>query len=437
MTDGTANPAAFTQGGVIALVMFGVLAFVVMLYGMSAAVGGNANDGNAHAGGKGLNGFAGLYALLEADGFDVGKVRDPAGLAQPGLLVLTPPADADGAKLERIVAARRRIGPTLVIAPKWLAMKAQSLKAKRGWVILGGVIPPQWQGFHDEIGVELDKPGTTAARTWHAGTFGGSLPQAQAVESGGGRGLIPLVTSGGAKQLAALVGDEGRYDALYDFAGVSHDIGGADAALYPLVFVFEPDLLNNWGLADQRTALMARALVLATGGGQDGQARRVPVMFDLTLNGYGHSRSLIDLAFRPPYLAATLCLLLAALATGWRAFVRFGPPRLRARAPDDVGAVGKTALVDNSAGLIRRARRLRLVAAPYATMMRERIALSLRLPRGLDPASTEAAIDIAQARRAPALPRFSQTAQALRDARGAHDLARHAMALQTIEKALT
>ncbi len=422
------NPAAFTQRGVIALVLFGVLAFVAMLYGLSAATGGSANDGNAHVGGKGLNGFAGLYALLDADGFDVGKVRDPSGLAQPGLLVLTPPADADGAKLERLVSARRRIGPTLVIAPKWLATKAQSLKAKRGWVVLGGVVPPQWKGFHDEIGVDLGKPANAAARIWHAGAFSGSLPQGQAVESGGGRGLIPLVTSGDGKQLAALVGDEGQYDALYDFAGVSHDIGGADAALYPLVFVFEPDLLNNWGLADERTALMARALVIATGGG-----KRVPVLFDLTLNGYGHTRSLVDLAFRPPYLAATLCLLLAALATGWRAFVHFGPARLRARTI----ALGKTALVDNSAGLIRRAGRLRLVAAPYATMMRERIALALRLPRGVDAAATEAAIDAAQAKRAPALPPFSQTAEALRAARRPHDLARQAQALQTIEKALT
>ena len=428
MSEPDSNPAAFTQRGVIALVVFGVLAFVAMLYGLSAATGGSANDGNAHAGGKGLNGFAGLVALLDADGFDVGKVRDPSGLARLGLLVLTPPADADGAKLERIVAARRRIGPTLVIAPKWLAAKTQSLKAKRGWVILGGVAPPQWKGFHDEIGVELGKLATAAARTWHAGAFSGSLPEAQAVESAGGRGLIPLVTSGDGKQLAALVGDEGQYDALYDFAGVSQDIGGGDAALYPLVFVFEPDLLNNWGLADERTALMARALVLATGG-----SKRVPIMFDLTLNGYGHSRSLVDLAFRPPYLAATLCLLFAALATGWRAFVRFGPPRLRARTI----ALGKTALVDNSAGLIRRARRLRLVTTPYATMMRERIALLLRLPRGLDPEATEAAIDAAQARRAPALPPFSQTAEALRAARGPHDLARHAVALQTIEKALT
>ncbi|MBC7492700.1 MAG: DUF4350 domain-containing protein [Novosphingobium sp.] len=428
MSDAASNPSAFTPRSVLALVLFGGLAFVVALYGMSAATGGSANDGNAHAGGKGLNGFAGLVALLEADGFVVGKVRDPAGLAQPGLLVLTPPADADGAKLGKIVFARRAIGPTMIIAPKWLAAKPQSLTAKRGWVVLAGTAAPQWKGFHDEIGVALGKPGNAAARNWHASAFSGALPQAEAVESGSGNGLVPLVTSGDGRPLAALVNDPGKYDALYDFGGLPHGIGGDDGALFPVVLVFEPDLLNNWGLADQRTALMARALVVATGGN-----KRVPVLFDQTLNGYGHTRSLVDLAFRPPYLAATLCLLLAALATGWRAFVRFGPPRLRARSI----ALGKTALVDNSAGLIRRAGRLRLVAAPYATMMQERIALALRLPRGLDPAATEAAIDAAQAQCAPTLPAFSQTAESLRAARGPHDLARHAAALQTIEKALT
>jgi hypothetical protein len=428
MSDTEPNTAAFTQRGVLALVLFGALAFVAALYGLSAATGGSANDGNAHAGGKGLNGFAGLVALLDADGFDVGKVRDPSGLAQPGLLVLTPPADIDGAKIEKIVSARRRIGPTMVITPKWLALKSQSLTAKRGWVILGEVNPPQWKGFADDIGLEAKKPSTPAARIWRTPGKSGRLPSPSAVLTGRGRGLIPLVLDGDGGQLAALYPDEGAYPALYDFAGVPSTVAGSDKALFPLILVFEPDLLNNWGLADQRTALMARSLVVATSGG-----KREPVLFDLTLNGYGHTRSLLDLAFRPPYLAATLCLLLAALATGWRAFVRFGPPRLRTRTI----ALGKTALVDNSAGLIRRAGRLRLVTRPYAAMMRERIALALRLPRGLDAAATEAAIDAAQARRAPALTPFSQTAEALRASRGTHDLTRHAAALQTIEKALT
>lgn len=427
MSEPIANPAPFSGRGALALVVVGILAFLAMLYGFSASVGGSANDGNAHAGGKGLTGYAGLYALLENDGFAMMRVRDPSRLAQPGLLVLTPPADADGAKIERIVAARRTIGPTLVILPKWVATRSQSFTAKRGWVVLRNASPPQWKGFHDDIAVELGKP-TAPGRTWHGGGFAGTLPPAMAMASASGPHLVPLVTTAEGKLLAAFVGDSGEYDSLYDFAGAPRSGGGSDRDVYPLVFVFEPDLLNNWGMADQRAALMARDLVLAASGGT-----RLPVWFDLTLNGFGHSRSLVDLAFRPPYLAATLCLILAALATGWRAFLRFGPPHARGREI----ALGKTALVDNSAGLIRRARRLGLVAAPYAALLRERIGQALKLPRGLDPAEAEAAIDRAVARRDPTLPAFSATAEALRQARGAHDLARQARTLQSIEKALT
>jgi hypothetical protein len=40
MSDAASNPSAFTARGVLALVLFGALAFVVALYGLSAATGG-------------------------------------------------------------------------------------------------------------------------------------------------------------------------------------------------------------------------------------------------------------------------------------------------------------------------------------------------------------------------------------------------------------
>jgi hypothetical protein len=38
-------------------------------------------------------------------------------LKTPGLLVLTPLADAKGSDIEQAVVARRHIGPTLVVSP--------------------------------------------------------------------------------------------------------------------------------------------------------------------------------------------------------------------------------------------------------------------------------------------------------------------------------
>src|SRR5439155_9784136 len=78
-----------------------------------------------------------------------------------------------------------------------------------------------------------------------------------------------------------------------------------------------------------------------------------PVMFDATLNGFARERSILRLLFDPPFLAVTLCLFAAAALAGFQAFVRFGPMRRSGR----VFALGKEALADSSAALIRLAAR--------------------------------------------------------------------------------
>ncbi len=160
--------------------------------------------------------------------------------------------------------------------------------------------------------------------------------------------------------------------------------------------------------------------------------KRLPVSFDLTLNGFARSANLLTLAFTPPFLAATLCLLIAALAVGWRAFLRFGPPRQGTRAI----AFGKRALIANAAGLIRRTRRLHLVAAPYADHARERLARALALPRLADAEATEAAIDRALAARAGTPAPFSQIAARLRAARRPADILKAARDMHSLERTL-
>ncbi|MDE2563369.1 MAG: DUF4350 domain-containing protein [Sphingomonadales bacterium] len=422
------NPAAFGRGAVLGLVLVGALAFVALLYLLSQSTGGNANDGGGHVGGKGLNGFAGLAAMLEAQGRGVDRIRNEGQLYHPGLLVLTPPMGADGAELQRIVLARRYVGATLIVAPKWLAAKSRSDKAKRGWVTLDGAGTPEWRGFYDDILVSIDKPAKGTATGWRTAHAGGPLPAPQRVLSGRGTNLVPLVKAPDGRILAAYVRDKGHYPDLEDFAGVPGTNDSADQRIYPVIFVFEPDLLDNWGLADERTALMAQRLIAASETDPD-----QPVAFDLTLNGFAHTRSLLDLAFNPPFVAATICLLLAAFAVGWRAFNRFGPPRAAARAI----APGKTALVSNSAGLIRRAGRIHLVSAPYADASRDRLAAALGLRRGRAGADIEAAIDRVQDARGVAGPKFSQAAAALRAARNPLEVARRAATLHSIERALT
>jgi hypothetical protein len=152
-----------------------------------------------------------------------------------------------------------------------------------------------------------------------------------------------------------------------------------------LYILADPDLLNNHGMGDQRQAKAAIALldyVNSTGA--------TSILFDVTANGLGRSRSPLKLAFDPPFLAVTLTLFVAMLLAGWQALVRFGPVRRRERAI----AFGKKALVDNSAALIRRAGRETHVGGRYVDLIRQRAIELFRLPPGLNRESLGARLEV-------------------------------------------
>jgi len=423
-----AEGSPFSPRAALLLVGFGALVFVALLYMIGAGMtSGSANDGGSHAGGRGLNGYAALAGYLEKRGYVVRRAQDKAVLDDSGLLVLTPPQGADGAELDKIVSARRAIGPTLIVTPKWIAAPAVTGMpgAKKGWVNLLGTQSPEWKGFLDDVTVRIaPAPGGQ----WLGGGIAGKLPQAKAVQSGNGARVIPLVQSrGDGRILAGYLGDGDGGTISRDLAPGSLGANCEDTCLYPVILVFEPDLLDNYGMADVANARLAEALLRAI----DDQPGRA-VNFDLTLNGHVRSKNLLTLAFTPPFLAATLCLLIAAIAAGWRAFLRFGPPIRGTRAI----AFGKRALVANTAGLIRRTRRGHLVAAPYANAARDRIARMLALPRMPDAAATDAAIDRALAGRHPDAAPFSVTAARLAAARRPHELLKAAQDLHALERKL-
>ena len=412
----------FGPRAALGLVAVGAIAFVALLYAIGAGLTGGGNNGGAHALSRGLTGYAGLVELLEGTGVEVVRARDPARLDDAGLLVLTPPHDADGAEVARIVEAHRYSGPTLVVMPKWVQFPVGGNAAKPGWVALAGTRRALWTG-------SLAKGLDVALGRVERANFGLGGP---AVSLGDGNAMqsltiakeaaIPLVRGSRETTLVAYLNDAGSYPALDDWSGWDPS-DEPDDDLFPLVIVAEPDLLNNRGLANKPVALNALALLRRV---RDGD--KSPVIFDVTLNGLGRARNLLTLAFTPPFLAATLALLLAALAVAWRGFIRFGPPRVAGRAI----AYGKTALVENSAGLIRRAGRIRLLGAPYAALVTQRTLRALGLPPGSDPV----AIDSAQARRGLSGAAFTAEAAALAAARKPADLVRHAAALHAIEKGL-
>lgn len=424
-----ANP--FSRRSVLAIVLIGTLLFVALLWMIGTGAGmGSPNNGKAHAASKGVTGYAAMADYLDRRGYAVRQVRNEGALDKPGLLVLTPPAFADGKEIEKIVSARRYMGPTLVILPKWIESPParDQTDAKKGWVRLGGVQPPHWKGFLDDVVADIGKVDANGQKAeWDGLGLSGTLPDRKHLLWGEGHRLVPLVTERDGRILAALIDDGGTYPALEELAKRPMQTEVEDEDLYPLVLVFEPDLLNNYGMASRSSAQLIDALVPAMEVDDGG-----PVLFDLTLNGLGRSNNLLTLAFTPPFLAATLCLLLAAVIIGWRAFLRFGPPF----APDRAIAFGKRALVANAAGLVRRSGRLHLLAGPYAERSRERLMQALALPRTLDSEEAGEAIDRALAARHDDAEPFTAIVARLKAARRPHDLLKAARDLHALERML-
>ena len=429
---GAQASGAFGKRGTFALVLFAVLAFVAFLFLIGrGGLEGSGNNGQAHAAGTGLAGFAGLTRLLEEDGVWVVRSRDRGALDDPGLLVLTPPANVDDEEFAEIIDRRRTIGPTMIIAPKWFAMPAQGDRnSKPGWVHLLGA-GNDWAITID--GRTLSFPHIdlkNRAARWRGLGLSGTLPSEDALaaveieaddadNSAGSKSgfLAPLVADGNGRMLAAYLADDGSYldGDLY------LDPGRTDGqAVFGVMLVAEPDLLNNWGLADETRAMLALDLIRIARQGTDG-----PVRFDLTLNGMGGSRNLLTLAFEPPFLAATLTLLLALAIAMWRAFTRFGP----ALRPAPAIAPGKSQLVANGAQVIARSGRLRLLRDPYAGLMRARIARRL----GLQPGEDDQLERALAARGAPAL---APALEALASADNRKDLLRATRALRDLERTL-
>ncbi|MFU7527541.1 DUF4350 domain-containing protein [Qipengyuania sp. ASV99] len=405
----------FSRGAVLSVVLVGFTAFVAMLYFIGIGdTGGRGGAGPAHAYANGLNGYAALAELLESEGFDVELSRGREGLETTDLLILTPPPFTDAAEFAELLENRAYLGPTLVILPKWSATKPEGEVAEEDaervqsdWVELIGSDPVDWtKELPAPFAFEhkLEELAEDEAPAWEGLGFSGELPTRTITYAEPDSAHDPYITDAAGHVLALnVVGEEGS-----DYYENSHWT----------MFVLEPDLMNNYGLADPERAAAALALVR-----EAGYSDLEKVTFDLTQNGYGDTVNLLTLAFRPPFLAATICLILALLIVGWRAFLRFGP--VAASAPEI--AFGKRRLVSNGAGLIVRARRLGLLAEPYVALIER------RLGRALGIAKPDAeAIDSALRQRLPSEEPFSSLADRLRLASKPNEILRAAQALNAL-----
>ncbi|GAA5053932.1 hypothetical protein GCM10023208_16270 [Erythrobacter westpacificensis] len=406
----------FRPGTVLALLAVGALAFLLFLYSLGQGwTGGEESNGGNHAAANGLNGFSGLVTLLERTGRNVTLSRNPADMREYGLQVLTPPLMTSPEEFGELLDQRMNggMGPTLVVLPKWIAMPVpdvEDVESEDGWVMLLGATSPLWFNqieIAEGAGLDVGQTGG-----WQGLGGSGDLPdetQVQALTSDEENTFRALLTDSEGDVLAAELVQREDYDP------------------WPVIVVFEPDLVNNYGMADRARAEVALQLVERATLGED-----MPIRFDLSLNGLGAAQNLLTLAFRPPFLAATLCLLLAALVIGWRAFRRFGPPVAEAPAVSQ----GKRQLARNGAALVQRVKRWHLLKRPYEDMVGRRVANAL----GLGDAETDArevAIDEALHRRGHDGEQFSRLAADLRDAEKPRDILRAARRLRTFERTLT
>ncbi|WP_394729784.1 DUF4350 domain-containing protein [Altererythrobacter sp. GH1-8] len=447
----------FRKRTLVALVIASFLAFIAMLALIGAGqTSRQSNDGGSHASSNGLNGYSGLVELLRNEGREVEISRSPTGMGTFGLLVLTPPHNATAEDIQAILEERYSTGPTLIILPKWYAQRLRDditddIEVRDGWVQLVYASKPGWiEELEEPYWLSVQQP-WVPEQVADAAEDAANTTDAQAPAAAEEAVIDAVILAGQDNERAGPdpVGwsgfgqsgmlPDGRYNAINETPGhmplvrsskgdvlVSSVLGDEESDFfvdaYPVTIVVEPDLMNNYGLADRSRAAVALAVVNELGYDED-----TPIVFDVTLNGLGGSENLLTLAFRPPFLAATLCLILALVIIAWRAFIRFGP----ALAERQSIAFGKHRLVSNGAGLILRARRLRLLAEPYIALTTRRLAKRLGIPR----ANIET-VSAALARRLPNEEPLLNRADALRAARRPKDILRAAGALKELERKL-
>jgi len=294
-------------------------------------------------------GFAGLKQVAQNEGAPTLISRGPLPVGRnQGLLIVTP-QPGEGAD----IGALRFSGPVLVVLPKW---RTHPDRLNFAWGVKDGLLDPKQMPKADLLDVASVARRSGIARPKLAGQVGTPFE---------GISLAP-----GAVVSLQTLQAKGWTPVLTDEKG---EVVIAEAPSSRIFVLADPDLLNTQGLADLDTFGAAITIVrtLRVGDG--------PLIFDASLAGYRQDRTPLKLMFDPPFLAVTLCVAAALALAGWQALFRFGPLMRSGRAL----ALGKEGLVDNSAQLIRLARREPSMAPRYAALTRTAAARAVGAPRDL------------------------------------------------------
>lgn len=344
--EAPATRPAFSPRVILAVVMVGVVSFAALVVlGVYPPDLRSGNDGRAHALSKSAIGYAGAPILMKALGETTMVSRVRRRDLKQAVLVLTPDVGARADALARLGGA----ASTVIVLPKWAAAPDV---LHEGFVRKAGLLPggKAYQGL-----LKAWSPNTRVVRRKDAG---------RPVLRGAGGPFAPgtYLPLGAIDRLQTVSG-EGWAPALVDETG---GVVLAYSRRHPEVLLLaDPDLLNNQGLKSLDTARAGAAVLQAA---SSGGARAI--VFDVTLAGYERGRGLMRMMLEPPWLAATLIGVAAAVLMGLHGLARFGQPRRMGRAY----ALGARALADNTAGLIRLARKEHEMAPAYAELVRAEVA---------------------------------------------------------------
>lgn len=347
---------------VVGLIVASLLAFaaLVLLLAFGSRIG-PIHDSRAPALSVSATGYKGLVSLI-GHFRETRQISGTEDLSTDDLVVVAIEPRNRAEDVQRLLELRRGRA-TLIILPKWVTMPD---RRHRGWVRALGTGAGQESvaliGGKAEVRVSPDaaSPGRVASgRDILAGI---RVPVPDNVQTIRGDNLAALVTLANGDALVARMGDQPHYIAA------------------------DPDLFNNHGLHDPATAQAAIALIEALNSRADG-----PVAFDLTVYGLADNSnpSLLRTLLEPPFLPMTLALIVAALLAGLHGAFRFGQARREQRAI----AFGKAALVENSAGLIRIARRETRLGGAYADVVRQDAARIVAAPATLQGDALDAYLD--------------------------------------------
>ena len=352
--------APFRPGLVIGLVVAGLVSFAafIFLLGWGGLDGEQSHTRGAPPGTSAV-GFKGLIELTDRY-VDTRNVDEDSDLDTWNLLVVALDRSDDRSEVSDLLR-RRRGQPTVLILPKWTVTPDRE---HPGWV--RGLGPYEDAAAERLMGrgVSVRPVRTPNAAQLQTESFDAledlAIPIPDRPQVIDGEGLTRLVQIRGEGALVAQFGREPHY------------------------VVADPDLLNNMAMRDPRRAQLAVRMLSSLLPDEDGL-----IYFDAGLGSAGGDRSLIRTMFEPPFLAMTIALIVATLLAGLHGAVRFGPARAAGRAIP----FGKAALVENSAGLLRLARREVSVGASYADVVRDEAARTGAAPPNLQGEELEAYLD--------------------------------------------